>query len=231
MGSNERDDEGPIHDVEVDGFWMARYPVTNAQHRLFVEAAGYRERRWWSDEGWGWVQQKDISKPRYWSESKWNGERQPVVGASWYEAMAFCRWAAETAGAPIRLPSEAEWEKAARGTDGRRYPWGGEAPTEKHCNFGGSVGKTTSVGWYSPDGDSPYGCADMAGNVWEWTDSWYQAYPGNESANDDFGEKYRVVRGGSWDGSAGSVRTSCRVKFVPEDRGNLLGFRCASKSF
>ena len=231
MGSNDRKNEHPIHEVNTEGFWLACYPVTNAQYRLFVEANGYTEQRWWSREGWGWRQTSKFTEPGYWTDKKWDGDSQPVVGISWYEAEAYCRWAAEVTGEPIRLPTEAEWEKAARGTDKRKYPWGDIEPDAKLCNFQRNVGQTTAVDRYSPAGDSPYGCVDMAGNVWEWTDSWYQAYPGSSYKSAAFGGTHRVLRGGSWYGSANDVRTSNRSREAPDFRINDVGFRCASTAF
>ncbi|MEI2610513.1 MAG: SUMF1/EgtB/PvdO family nonheme iron enzyme [Candidatus Promineifilaceae bacterium] len=191
-------DEKPIHEVSVDGFWLARYPVTNEQYGQFIKAGGYKEKRWWMDAGWQAQQEGKWVEPRFWGDAKWNGSQQPVVGVSWYEAMAFCAWAAEVTGERIRLPTEAEWEKAARDPDGRPFPWGEAEPDEKLCNFYRKVGQTTPVGQYSPLGDSPYGVADMAGNVWDWTAEWFKPYPGNNKPDEAYGETYRVGRGGSW---------------------------------
>ena len=231
MGSNDYDREKPIHEVHVDGFWLARYPVTNAQYKLFMEARGYDQQKWWTAEGWQARQNGKWTEPRYWGDAKWNGGQQPVVGVSWYEAVAFCAWAAEATGEKVRLPTEAEWEKGARGTDGRTFPWGDAEPNEKLCNFDPNVGQTTPVGRYSPQGDSPYGCADMAGNVWDWTADWFQPYPGNSKPDDDYGEKYRVVRGGSWLNYRDYARCANRGRVAPDFRNSLVGFRCASTAF
>lgn len=228
MGSNENDDEMPVHSRDVAEFSMARYPVTNAQYRLFLDAGGYGEEQWWSEAGWQWVIAHDVKQPEFWTNETWNRDTQPVVGVSWYEAEAFCRWAAHVTAQPVRLPTEAEWEKAARGKDRRDYPWGNQEPDENRCNFSYNVQKTTPVGQYSPLGDSPYGCSDMAGNVWEWTASWYEAYPGAQLNKTGFGEKARVMRGGSWHDDAALQRTTNRGKTHPERRFDLLGFRCAA---
>lgn len=233
MGSKDYDSEKPIHEVHVDGFWLARYPVTNAQYKLFIEARGYDQQKWWTAEGWQRRQQDKWVEPRYWQDSKWNGAQQPVVGVSWYEAMAFCAWAAEASGELIGLPTEAEWEKGARGTDGRTFPWGEAEPNEKLCHFNQdwSKGSTKPVGQFSPQGDSPYGCADMAGNVYDWTADWFQAYPGNSKPNDAYGEKYRVVRGGSWGLNRLALRCANRGRNAPGIRLYDVGFRCASTAF
>jgi formylglycine-generating enzyme required for sulfatase activity len=134
------------------------------------------------------------------------------VQVSWDDAKAFCDWAG------LALPMEQQWEKAARGAkDGRLWPWGNEEPTDRHCNFNRHVGDTTPVGRYSPIGDSPYGCADMAGNVWEWTASWY-----------DKEQTSRVRRGGSWSVDQGFARVSLRISSSPDDAFNGRGFRVAA---
>jgi formylglycine-generating enzyme required for sulfatase activity len=153
MGSDKDDDpqaddsELPQHEVTLPGYWIGHYPVTVAQCRDFVEKSG-RD-----------VDERSLKDP----------DDHPVRYVSWRDALAYCRWLSERTGLPVMLPSEAEWEKAARGTDGRIYPWGDGAPRAELCNFDDNVGSTTPVGKYSPAGDSPYGCADVAGNVREWT--------------------------------------------------------------
>jgi formylglycine-generating enzyme required for sulfatase activity len=202
--------------------------VTNAQYRHFVAAGGYESSGWWSDVGWSWRQNSESSeKPRYWTNDKWNGEQQPVVAVSWYEADAFARWAAEATGEAIHLPTEAQWEKAARGTDGRIYPWGNNNPTDKLCNFNSNVDQTTPVGKYSPDGDGPFGNADLAGNVWEWSNSLFMPYPydGGDEREDLAAEGHRVLRGGSWIVNPARVRAASRGSLNPDDRHNHFGFR------
>lgn len=226
-------DEKPVHQVQVDGFWLGRAPVTNAQYRLFIEAKGYEQAHWWVELGWEQRQQEKWTQPLYWTDAKWNGAHQPVVGVSWYEAMAFCAWAAEATGEAIRLPTEAEWEKGARGTDGRTFPWGKAEPHKGRCNFNNGMGKTTPVGQYSPQGDSPYGCADMAGNVWEWCVSKYLDYPyqADDGRNTLFGTNVRVVRGGAWLDFRDVVRCAFRLWGDPHFRVDDVGFRCASTAF
>lgn len=235
MGSSDYENEKPKHQVEVSGFWLARYPVTNEQYRLFIEANGYKERQWWTAAGWKAVQSKKWTEPRYWNNKKWNDSQQPVVGVSWFEAMAFCRWATAAAEEPIRLPTEAEWEKAARSSDGRRFPWGNAEPTDRLCHFNQNwqSGSTKPVGQHSPQGDSPFGCADVAGNVYDWCLSAYQPYPyqAEDGRNDKNGSNVRVARGGSWYSYHYDVGCASRSRNLPQDRLNIVGFRCANTAF
>ncbi len=158
--------EKPQRRVELNAYWMDVYPVTNGRFALFLHAGGYEEPRWWTAEGWNWRLAKQVTEPRQWRQPGWDGPDQPVAGVSWYEADAYARWAGR------RLPTDAEWEKAARGTDGRRYPWGDDWPTSDRANFDMLLGRTTPVGLYLA-GASPYGCLDMAGNVNNWVSDWY----------------------------------------------------------
>jgi formylglycine-generating enzyme required for sulfatase activity len=204
------DDERPQHRVYVPEFYIGRYPVTNAQYAVFVEAMRY-------------------SVPNHWQKGKVPSgkEGHPVVCVSWHNAVDFCKWLSQETGKPFRLPTEAEWEKAARGTDGRIYPWGDEPPTAELCNFDNNVRNTTPVGRYSPQGDSPYGCADMAGNVWEWTGSLCMDYPYNpvEFEAGEFIQDDRVLRGGAFRDVGGVVRCACRRGFGPDPRLGDFGFR------
>jgi formylglycine-generating enzyme required for sulfatase activity len=158
--------ERPQRRVGLPAFWIDIHPVTNARFALFLAAGGYEDSRWWSADGWAWRAEKGITRPACWGESGWDAPEQPAAGVSWYEADAYARWAGR------RLPTDAEWEKAARGTDGRRYPWGDDWPHGGVANFDLAVGRTSPVGLF-PEGASPYGCQDMAGNVNNWVRDWY----------------------------------------------------------
>ena len=158
--------EKPERQVMLSAFWIDMYPVTNVRFGRFLQAGGYEEPRWWTSEGWQWKCRESIRQPAMWAEAGWDGPEQPVAGVSWYEADAYARWTGR------RLPTDAEWEKAARGVDGRHYPWGDDWPTHHLANFNEAVGRTTPVGLY-PAGVSPYGCHDMSGNVNNWTSDWY----------------------------------------------------------
>jgi formylglycine-generating enzyme required for sulfatase activity/serine/threonine protein kinase len=221
MGSDPKRDslaahggEQPQHRVHLDEYWMGRYPVTNAQYQAFVAATGKGAPSHWS--------KGNIPKGK---------ETHPVVNVSWADAAAFCEWASGAAEVEIRLPTEAEWEKAARGTDGRIYPWGDKKPDKGLCNFSMNVKDATPAGQYSPAGDSPYGCADMAGNVWEWVSDWYDGdYYKNSSRENPAGPatgEYRVLRGGSWDFYVRGVRSASRGRNFPDFRYDDVGFRCA----
>jgi len=158
--------ELPGRDVWLPGYFIDVYPVTNRQFFLFTRDRGYDRPELWTPAGWEWRQIEKITAPAGWSEPEFMGEDLPAAGVSWYEADAYARWAAK------RLPTEAEWEKAARGDDHRRFPWGNSFPTQGHANFDNQISHTTPVG-YHPQGVSPYGCHDMAGNVNNWCQDWY----------------------------------------------------------
>jgi formylglycine-generating enzyme required for sulfatase activity len=184
-------------------FQIARYPVTVEEYRRFVEDEGYQNGRWWQASGFG-----EWTGPGKWDEQVQHPNR-PVTDVSWYEAAAYCAWAGG------RLPTDAEWERAAGGRDGRTYPWGEEVPDEKRANFGMKVGNPTPVGMY-PAGVTPEGVTDMAGNVWEWVGDWYER--GRE----------RMLRGGAFDRDSRDLRAACRDWDAPGNwRGSSFGFRCA----
>ncbi len=202
------DDEAPAHEVDVPTFSMELFEVTNAQFAAFVADTGYvTEAETGGSAGW---------KPL--AEGK---DNYPVVKVTWNDAKAFCEWAGR------RLPTEAEWEKAARGTDARKFPWGDDWDANranvKEAGFRG----TTPVGTFA-DGASPFGIFDMAGNVWEWTADWYQPYPGNTVADPFYGEEFKVLRGGGWFDEPDQVLTTNRSSTSPTAANDDIGFRCAS---
>ena len=180
MGSKSADphvesDELPQHTLTLPTYWIGKTEVTNAQFRPFVEGDGYTNRAYWTEAGWAWRQQIKLTQPYSWNDPMWNGPTYPVVGVTWFEAVAYCRWLSAQIGVTVRLPSEAEWEKAARGPDGRIWPWG-NTWEDGRCNSAKGrfsvvrvlfMGRTTPVEHYV-DGASPYGVFDMAGNVRDW---------------------------------------------------------------
>ncbi len=202
--------EALAHRIHLDEYWMGKYPLTNAQYIVFMKDCG-------KGALYGWL---DGVPPE-------SMERHPVVNVSWHDALEFCQWASRLTGQRIRLPSEAEWEKAARGTDGRQYPWGNARPDRRHCNFNNNEKDTTPVGKYSPLGDSPSGCADMAGNVWEWTCSLYKGYPYKlDDGREDLDYRgRRTMRGGSFDSESRDVRCVTRSGYMRDDFLYELGFR------
>ena len=210
MGSEECPGERPLHAIHLAGFWIAKTAVTHAQYERFVRATGHKSAGNW--EAW----------------ARSSGDRCPVVDISWYDAVAYCHWAR------LRLPSEAEWERAARGVDGLRYPWG-DTWDAARCHGSDSWGgaqQPAPVGSY-PGDLSPVGCLDMAGNVAEWCSSRYQPYPyealdGREAPEPQDGE-LRVLRGGSWDsGSHPSFyRSADRGWLAPSLSRSHVGFRPA----
>ncbi len=187
-------------------FWIGKTLVTNVAYKRFLDAVPIQPVPF-QDADWAKLYNWDKQKRTYPAGKA----DHPVVLVSWFDADAFCRWAG------LRLPTEEEWEKAARGMDGREYPWGNEQPTSELCNFGGNEGGTTPVGKYPPKGDSPYGCVDMSGNVWEWTD-FEKGFRYEEAIN-------RSVRGGSWMGSLQDVRVADRYWYNVNVSYNSIGFR------
>ncbi len=217
MGSEMHDNEKPVHRVPVEAFAIARYPVTNAQYAVFVQATGREPPHHWE----GGQMQPHLAN-------------HPVVYVTWHDAVAYCRWLSQETGQEYRLPTEADWERAARGglpspSEGegvRVWPWGDEWDAEKCNSVEGGPGTTTPVGIY-PAGASPEGVLDVAGNVWEWCSSLYKPYPydpGDGRENAEAGGR-RVLRGGSFDDDLGRVRCAYRLWFRPLSRYVDLGFR------
>ncbi len=221
------DNERGSHLVFVDDFAIDRYPVTQQQFGRFIACDGYRTPKWWSAEGWAWLQNTSVGGPRYWRSGR-EFDDHPVCGVSFYEAEAYAKFVGK------RLPTEAEWEKAASwGLDAKRlYPWGDETRSLP-ANLAHSYGNTNSVTTF-PQGSSAYGCVDMLGNVWEWTSSWFDGYDGFEwfpyrgYSQTYFDRQHRVLKGGSWATYPWAIRTSFRNWYHPWMRQMFAGFRCAS---
>lgn len=231
MGSDPKqdawayDDEKPQHHEKVATFWMARVPVTVAQFAAFVEATGYRSTAEeagfsliWTGSEWNEVRGANWRAPRGPVSHMENKQNHPVTCVSWLDATAFCLWAG------VCLPMEAEWEKAARGTDGHIYPWGNNGPDTHLCNFLMNVNDTTPVGNY-PAGMSPYGLLDMSGNVWEYTQTKQAKDYTTVADNTSQGNEARVLRGGSFYVAEWSVRCASRYYHPPDYRCNDIGFR------
>ena len=239
MGSEELgDDERPTHPLYLDGFWIDRYEVTNEQFSRFVAAAGYQTEA--EQRGWGWVWQgpdwqkiegADWRHPHGPADSIEGKATRPVVLVSWKDAVAYCQWAGK------QLPTEAQWEKAARGpatgpAGGRRYAWGDVFDSARTNTGEAQRGDTAPVGAFSPQGDSPYGVADVTGNVWEWVADWYQSdyYAQSPPANPPGPATgaYKILRGGAWAFGEVYARTAFRYNVKPDYTYDFAGFRCVS---
>jgi gamma-glutamyl hercynylcysteine S-oxide synthase len=235
--------ELPQHSVYLSAYWIGKHEVTRGAYRAFMDAGGYSNWSYWSTEGWSWRVNNGRTEPDYWAANQdWASyygfpaqpftqtDSHPVVGVTYYEAEAFCNWAGG------HLPTEEQWEKAARwtGSHPNVYPWGDEWDAEKCNNYydqnaaGGGYKRcqTAPVGSYSAGG-SPYGCQDIAGNVWEWCQDWCKSYPGSGSPF-DYTNSYRVLRGGSWTWNYAQVpRCAWRHNDYPYNSFHYFGFRLA----
>jgi len=201
----------PEHEVDVADFCIGRFPVTNAEYDHFVRDKGYEKAEYWTKYGWKVRQNEGWTGPIGWEEPSDISPNMPVTGLSWYEAVAYCNWLSKATERSYRLPTEAEWEKAACGSDVRRYPWGNDFPSKELCNYGEPDGSPSVVGLYSPNGDSPYGCSDMAGNVSEWCSSKLMAYPYKyDEREEPYGNENRVLRGSAYLHHPLAVRCSHR---------------------
>ena len=239
------DNERPAHTVQVPAFWLDTTPVTNGAYQEFLDDGGYDDQRWWSTAGWQWSRRAGIRAPAFWHSDghSWWRRRfgriepvpadEPVQHVSWYEAQAYATWAGK------RLPTEAEWEKAARhdpatGTS-RSYPWGEEPPQERHANLDQRhLGPRPVTG---TAGAAPCGAVQLLGDVWEWTGTDFAGYPGfvaypyREYSEVFFGSDYKVLRGGSWATHSSVARASFRNWDYPIRRQIFAGFRCARNVF
>ncbi len=232
------DDELPGRTVRLRAFLIDRAPVTNAQFAQFMREDGYRRAEFWDAEGWHWLQRSGVQRPLSFETPGFSSPLQPVAGVSWYEAAAYARWAGK------QLPTEAQWERAARGDDRRLFPWGDALPRSAFCNFDGRIGRTTVPGAY-PCGHSPFGLYDMAGNVNNWCRDWYWAGfyrwcaengVRSDPCLDDAlrrriapTTRQRVDRGGGFATSFGAwhvLSVTGRLGWPPEHRALWHGFRC-----
>jgi formylglycine-generating enzyme required for sulfatase activity len=235
-------------------YQIAKYPVTNLQYRCFMDAHGYDRQEFWSEDGWRWRTgtydtkatkqwekdtvarrlQEKRGEPFYWNDLKWNNPLAPVVGVCWFEAEAYCRWLSKESGQPIHLPTEEQWERAARHTDGRVYPWGKDFDRNRlnSAELWGSKSYLDWSQWWSSDsykaasttivgqfaaGNSVAGVSDLSGNVWGWTAAWY-----------DEQRIHRAVRGGAWTNDRGDTRSASRGRGIPDNYSDEICFRVVS---
>lgn len=271
MGDPRMRDASPQHRVEIGAFALGKYPVTNAEFAEFINARGYETERYWTAMGWKWLRGRlgQELAPGFWHAPRLNQARYPVVGVSWYEAVAFCNWMSEegnkgnkgnqgnegtqgtqgTEGigdtryairdgrAMYRLPSEAEWEYAARGAESaRNFPWGDRFERGRANTAEAGFGGTTPVSHF-PAGVSPFGVWDMAGNVFEWTlskwgNNWQELqypypYRAQSDCEDIEGSGARVMRGGSWFNPYQEALCAYRSRYLAGSRGSNIGFRVA----
>jgi formylglycine-generating enzyme required for sulfatase activity len=215
--------ETPRHRPTLDAYRISKYPITYAQYTAFVHDGGYTERwrKCWARDGWNWKGERTGPDRE---GGVFDLPNHPAVMITWYEAAAFCNWLGERSGLKVTLPSEAQWEKAARGTDGRVYPWGPELMPD-HANYRETDINTTSAVGIFPLGASPYGVLDMGGNVWEWClTKWREDYTTTED-NDPEGMDERVLRGGAFHDGARGMRCAVRNRHFAFDRVRYFGFR------
>jgi len=242
------DNEKWAHEVRLEPFNISKTAVSNAQYLAFVEAGGYQSQQFWTNEGWQWLQQSQLGQPLYWrvQNQQWQHKEfdqwvdlpltSAVIHVCWYEAKAYCQWADR------RLPSEAEWEAAAAAepnADGtalnghkRYFPWGDAEPTQQHANLDGFALGTNDVSAHAK-GDSAFGCRQMIGNVWEWTEDTFEPYPDFKA---DMYEDYsqplfnttKVLRGGAWTTRGRMIRNTWRTYYGPDRNDVFAGFRTCS---
>jgi formylglycine-generating enzyme required for sulfatase activity len=229
MGDNSMTISRPAHTVQLPAFVIAETVVTNAQFAGFIEAKGYADESLWTASGWQWQAHKREERPAFWDDPQFNAPDQPVVGVCWYEAVAFARWLARESGEKWRLPSEAEWEAAARGAED-------EAPRPRLYN---TVEMRMGQPWpvTTESNISWCGARDLCGNVWEWCNTrwgrnWQTLdypypYHAGDGREDLEGSHARVMRGGSWFDPLPEANPANRARYLPGSRGSNIGFRLA----
>ncbi|MBV7329838.1 SUMF1/EgtB/PvdO family nonheme iron enzyme [Chloroflexi bacterium TSY] len=239
MGSTdeqaEYDDEKPKFTCNLirEPYCISCYPITVAQYSAFVEGGGYEQKEYWTQAGWQWRKENDVIAPQTYS-GVYQTLNHPQVGVSWYEAVAFCQWLSSRLGLPVSLPTEAQWERAARHTDGRIYPWGNEFDA-KRCNMADTgIGTTSAVGIF-PTGNAVCGAVDMAGNILEWCSTLWgkdfdepdfkYPYDPTDGREDPEAEGRRVLRGGAFDYNEDGVRCAFRLRDTPDNCRYYVGLR------
>lgn len=214
MGTDSEDSfpkERPNHMVNIFQYWISKFETSFNQYLVFCEDTG--------------------TKIPY--DENWGGDNRPVINISWFDANSYCEWVSIKTGLVFRLPTEAEWEKASKGTENRLFPWGDNKPTIVHANYNYNIGKTSEIGSY-PSGISPYGLLDMSGNLREWCLDWYDEHYYKESPT--FNPKgplegdLKVIRGGGWGYDESFLRATDRNRWIPDDSSNEIGFRIVLES-
>ncbi|MUK65060.1 SUMF1/EgtB/PvdO family nonheme iron enzyme [Aliivibrio fischeri] len=229
-GSILSSDEQPIKTISLSPFFMDIHPVLNKDYRVFIEQGGYTDPSYWSTTGFKFIQEHNITEPLYWNDPNWNGEKKPVTGISWHEAQAFACFVGK------ELPTESQWEYAAKGNDNRMYPWGNTEPDLNIANFAPDCEPAefnrSSTDWDAhPQNRSPFGCIDMGGNLAEWClDNYLPNYAWDDNHVDplcilDISFDH-VVRGGSGLHDENYMRSTSRDNYPPTVRDNIVGFRC-----
>lgn len=220
--------EGPAMEVEVPAFAIDRCMVSNRDYARFIAGGGYTRQELWLPEALEWLAANNIEGPAYWQDERFNAPDQPVTGVSFYEASAYAAWCGG------RVPTEVEWERAARGGDGRIYPWGNEEPDEERAHFAPGfvpVAFGTTPVDDKPGGDSPWGCRQMAGNLFEWCFDFFHADTPGRRAPGALVERRpsgrRILKGGAWTTGSSRMRASARWFYMPGLRDNVQGFRVA----
>ncbi len=220
MAYEQRLREAPQFEFHLPSYEISRFPVTNSEYAAFISDGGFAPPRAWA---------ANAPFPEFASH--------PVVNVSWSDAIAYCAWLSKRSGTSYRLPSEPEWEKAAAGIEGWRYPWGNTWDANRCNNVETGEKRTTAVGKFSPGGDSPFGCCDMIGNVWEWCSSRYGGtgvtpkfkypYDSKDAREDLNADDTRILRGGSFFNGRGRARCQYRGVGEMSRRNDHTGFRCA----